>query len=113
MRFWLDAHLDPRLAGWVFETFGVIAQSFDEMGFRSTRDAMIFDAARALGDVVIVTKDVDFVKLVERLGAPPQVVWLTIGNTSTPVLKSVLLGSMARILDKLNAGDPFVEIAHA
>jgi predicted nuclease of predicted toxin-antitoxin system len=113
MRLWFDVHLDPRLAEWASQFFGVEAKSFDDLGYRRTKDKIIFDAAKSLGDVVILTKDADFVELVERFDPPPQIVWLTIGNTSTPVLKSVLAASMAGIFEKLKAGDRFIEVSHA
>lgn len=60
-----------------------------------------------------MTKDSDFVDLVGRLDKPPQIVWLTVGNTSTAVLKSVLSGAMTHILERLNAGDRVVDVSHA
>ncbi|MDF5718318.1 MAG: DUF5615 family PIN-like protein [Rhizonema sp. NSF051] len=30
----------------------------------------------------MITKDSDFVDLVDRLGTPPQIIWLTCGDTS-------------------------------
>ena len=38
------------------------------------------------GNVIVLTKDSDFVQLLERRGPPPQVVWLTCGNTSNLAL---------------------------
>jgi predicted nuclease of predicted toxin-antitoxin system len=38
----------------------------------------------------VMTKDSDFVDLVERLGSPPQVIWLTYGNTSNARLRHIL-----------------------
>jgi predicted nuclease of predicted toxin-antitoxin system len=37
-----------------------------------------------------MTKDSDFVDLVERLGPPPQIIWLTCGNTSNLRLREIL-----------------------
>jgi predicted nuclease of predicted toxin-antitoxin system len=113
MKFWFDVHLDPRLAGWITQNFGIEAKSFDELGYRREKDRTIFDSARSMGDVVIVTKDFDFVELVERFDKPPQILWLTIGNTSTPVLQLVLAASMPGIREKLKAGDRLIEVSHA
>jgi len=38
-----------------------------------------------------MTKDRDFIALVERHGSPPQVVWLACGNTSNARLQTLLL----------------------
>lgn len=113
MRFWLDVHLDPRLADWIAGTFGIAATSFDELGYRRTADRVIFADAKSLGEVVIITKDSDFVALVQRLDRPPQVLWLTFGNARSSVVKSVLLATMPMILRELDAGVRFMEIAHA
>ncbi|MEH1826540.1 MAG: DUF5615 family PIN-like protein [Nostoc sp.] len=36
-----------------------------------------------------MTKDSDFAELVDRFGTPPQVIWLTCGNTSNDRLKEM------------------------
>ena len=57
------------------------SEDIEELGLRSSKDREIFDAARESG-VVVVTKDRDFRELLERLGSPPSVIWITCGNTS-------------------------------
>jgi predicted nuclease of predicted toxin-antitoxin system len=37
-----------------------------------------------------MTKDSDFVALLDRFGPPPQVIWITCGNTSNARLKEIL-----------------------
>lgn len=58
----------------------------------------------------MLTKDSDFVLLLEQLGPPPQVLWLTIGNTSNAHLKEVLSGSFAPARELLLRGEALVEI---
>ena len=41
---------------------------------------------------IIVTKDIDFLRLLERHGPPPQILWLTCGNTSNERLVEILSG---------------------
>jgi predicted nuclease of predicted toxin-antitoxin system len=69
MTVWLDAHLSPGIARWLGETFGVAALPVRELGLRCAEDDEIFFAARKAADVV-VTKDIDFVILLERHGSP-------------------------------------------
>jgi predicted nuclease of predicted toxin-antitoxin system len=57
-----------------------------------------------------MTKDSDFVDLVERLGAPPQIIWLTCGNTSNDRLREILSSTLAEALDLLSSGEKLVEI---
>jgi predicted nuclease of predicted toxin-antitoxin system len=86
MILWLDAQLSPAIAGWMQAAFGIEVHAIRDLGLRDATDSVIFQAARQAG-AVVVTKDADFAELVWRLGKPPQVVWLTCGNTSNERLK--------------------------
>ena len=110
MTFWLDAHLDPKLAAWIGATFKVMAKSLDEIGLRDAEDEAIFEAARRLGPVVIVTRDYDFVELVQRRGAPPQVLWLNMSNRRTIEMQIRLRATFEDALKLLESGDALVEI---
>jgi predicted nuclease of predicted toxin-antitoxin system len=57
-----------------------------------------------------MTKDRDFVELVERYGSPPQVIWLTCGNTSNARLKEILTATLPDALELLRSGERLVEI---
>lgn len=112
MKFWLDAQLPPALARYLAETFGVEVQVVRDLGLRDAADRGIFDAARQAGTTVI-TKDSDFVELVQRLGAPPQIVWVTCGNASNERLMQVFAATFADALEMLAGGAQIVEIADA
>ena len=112
MIIWVDAQLSPALARWISETFGMQAHAVRDLGLRNAKDAEIFRAARQEG-VVVLSKDSDFVDLVERLGPPPQVLWLTCGNTTDVWLKHVLAAELPRALQLLERGEPIVEITGA
>jgi len=58
-----------------------------------------------------MTKDNDFVLLLERFGPPPQVVWVTCGNTSNARLKEILTSALPRTLELLKSGEKLVEIS--
>jgi len=58
-----------------------------------------------------MTKDSDFVDLVNRLEAPPQIIWLTCGNTSNARLREVLISTLPDALELLQAGEKLVEIS--
>jgi predicted nuclease of predicted toxin-antitoxin system len=81
MIFWLDAQFSPLLAPWLVARFGVTVYALRDLGLRDATDRAIFDAARA-ASAVVITKDRDFNELVNRLGQPPQIIWVTCGNTS-------------------------------
>jgi predicted nuclease of predicted toxin-antitoxin system len=109
MTFWLDAQLSPLLAAWLRWKFELNALPLREIGLRDAEDEEIFQAARAAA-VVVVTKDADFLRLLERQGPPPQILWLTCGNTSNERLQQVLLPTLPDALALLAAGEPLVEI---
>lgn len=68
MKFWLDAQLPPKLAGWLTSELGVEASPLRDLGLRDADDAEIFRQARQQG-VVLISKDSDFVDLVSRFGS--------------------------------------------
>ena len=110
MEFWFDANLSPQIAEWTGAEFSVATAHMDPLGFRTTDDAAIFAAARAQGEVVIVTKDSDFVELLERNGPPPSILWLTTGNTSNAALRALFALRFSAALELFDAGEPLVEI---
>ena len=56
------------------------------------------------------TKDADFVRLLESHGPPPQIVWITIGTSSTAELVRIVREHWRWAADHLTAGEPLVEI---
>lgn len=86
MIIWVDAHLSPAIATWITATFGIPALALHDLGLRDAEDPKIFEAAKSQ-EVIFMTKDSDFVELVDRFGSPPQIIWLTCGNTSNARLQ--------------------------
>jgi predicted nuclease of predicted toxin-antitoxin system len=109
---WLDAHLSPALAAWLTAHCGVACMSVRDLGLRDAGDRQIFMAARDAG-VVVVTKDADFVRLLEQLGPPPQVLWLTCGNTSNMRLRHLIADNWSEIRSLLSKGESLVELGDA
>ncbi len=109
MLIWVDAQLSPALAPWLAEHFRVDAYSVKYLGLRDATDDEIFLAARSAAAVVL-TKDRDFLHLVEKHGVPPRVILLTLGNTSNTRLKSALSVLFQQAQALLLSGDAVVEI---
>jgi predicted nuclease of predicted toxin-antitoxin system len=109
---WIDAQMSPELAGWIAANFGVEARSVRELGLLHAKDREIFLACREAG-TVIMTKDSDFLDLLDRLGTPPQVLWITCGNTSNSHLRQILQHALPQALQWLDKGEPLVEISDA
>lgn len=112
MNIWIDAQLSPAIAKWITENFPVQAVALRDLGLRDSTDHRIFIAAQRAG-AVVMTKDSDFVELVTRYGAPPQVLWLTCGNTSNAYLKQILAATLLQAVELLRAGEPLVELGAA
>ncbi|PZM77730.1 MAG: hypothetical protein DKT66_25975 [Candidatus Melainabacteria bacterium] len=110
MIVWLDAQLAPALAPWLQETFSIEVHALRDLGLRGAADTAIFNAARKAG-AVIMTKDIDFVELYHQKGSPPQILWLTCGNTSNQYLRGILQQVFPMALELLNAGEGLVEIS--
>ena len=109
MTVWLDAHLSPALAPWMTATFDVAVIPVRDLGLRDAQDPPIFAAAKAAA-VAVMTKGADFAEMVERLGPPPQILWIRFGNTSNAELREVLLREFPNALARLTSGEALVEI---
>ena len=110
MIIWVDAQLPPTLAAWIVETFGVTALSLKELGLRDAKDTEIFEAA-IQPNLVIMSKDSDFVDLACRLGSPPQILWLTCGNVTNQNLRRILTSTLPDAIIQLQQGESVVEIS--
>jgi len=107
---WVDAQLSPRLATWLRATLNVDAIHVRDLGLREATDSAIFKRARE-ATVAVLTKDSDFVALLEHHGPPPQILWVTTGNTTEAHLEQVLREVWPRIEALLAAGESLIEIA--
>ena len=106
---WIDAQLSPSLASWIKEYFGIEAQAVRDIGLLNASDRKIYESAR-VKNVIVMTKDSDFLSLLDEIGPPPQVLWITCGNTSNNILKKVLQETLIDALDLLKQGESIVEI---
>jgi predicted nuclease of predicted toxin-antitoxin system len=112
LTIWIDAQLSPTLAAWITERFQIETRAVRDLGLRDAKDRVIYQAAREAG-VIVMTKDADFVRLLERLGPPPQVLWITCGNTSNAHLRAILRGGLPTALRLFERGESLVEISDA
>ncbi len=113
MILWIDAQRSPALARWLSNTFAVTAHAVRDLRLRDAKDLLIFHATREAG-AVIMSKDSDFVLLLERFGPPPQILWVTCGgNISNARLRGILLTSFPEARGHLEQGEPLVEISDA
>lgn len=110
MKIWVDAQLSPVIAQWLSSTYGVEAVAVRDLRLRDARDRDIFLSAREV-KAIVLTKDSDMVDLATQLGSPPQILWITCGNTSNTKLKTILTKAWPAAARLLNAGEAIVEIS--
>lgn len=109
MILWIDAQLSPALAPWITQQFGIEAYSAKHLGYRDATDTVIFHEARKAG-AVVMTKDSDFLRLLDQYGPPPQILWVTLGNTSNARMREVLSRVLPQAMTLAESGEPLVEI---
>ena len=112
MKLWIDAQLSPAIARWISDHFEIQAIAVRDLGLRDASDEEIFANARAAG-AVVMSKDNDFVRLVEEHGIPPQLVWITCGNCSNNSLQKILSACLNTAIKMLRKGEAIVEIEEA
>jgi predicted nuclease of predicted toxin-antitoxin system len=109
MTIWIDAQLSPAIAAWVTQKFAVDTVAVRSLGLRDSEDEQIFLAARK-ADAIVMTKDSDFLLLLDKYGTPPKIIWLTCGNTSNSRLKEILESTLKTAIELLESGENIVEI---
>lgn len=83
-----DNNLSPRLPSLLAAQFPG-AVHVQQLGLAEADDQVVWEYARVHG-FTIVTKDDDFRQLAFVHGAPPQVIWVHLGNCSTADIALVL-----------------------
>ena len=110
MKLWIDAQLAPALAQWISRELNTEAVAVRDLGLRDATDTEIFQRAK-VADAVVMTKDSDFVTLLERFGPPPKVLWITCGNTTNARMREILRARLLQAMALFNAGEVLVEIS--
>ena len=80
-----------------------------ELSLRDAEDEAIREEAKR-GGYIVVTKDEDFARMAWRLGPPPQVLWLRLGNATNKALLSWLEPVLSEALVALAQGNALVEV---
>jgi len=109
MTIWIDAQLSPAIAFYIESNFNAKATALRDLDLRDAEDEEIFIAAKN-SNVVVMTKDNDFISLLDRFGSPPKIIWLTCGNTSNANLKIILSKTLQQAIEFLESGEEIVEI---
>ncbi len=83
-----DENLSPRLVTRLDRVFPGSAR-VELTGLRGQPDQTLWDYARLHG-FTLVSKDNDFRQLSFLMGAPPRIIWLSVGNAGTDVIAKLL-----------------------
>jgi predicted nuclease of predicted toxin-antitoxin system len=105
----LDAQVSPRLTWWIGKISRSNACIFATSDFVTLKNPKIFQTARDSGTVVM-TKDEDFVYLVERNGPPPQVIWISSGDMPNEHFELLLQNTWQDAISLIERGEAVVEI---
>ena len=95
MKLLLDENLSPKLSALLADCYPGSSQ-IELLGLRGASDSAVWDYAKRNG-FVLVSKDNDFRQRSFQHGAPPKVVWLSVGNASTATIYQLLRQSQAQI----------------
>jgi predicted nuclease of predicted toxin-antitoxin system len=111
MKLLIDAQLSPSLAAWINRTFKDLhADSAWSLGLSDKGDHDIYKYAK-VNAYVIMSKDADFLGLLEEFGSPPNLIWVTCGNTSNAAMREILSHTLKHVVDLINGGEVVVEIS--
>lgn len=105
MKFLIDAQLPPALADWLVAA-GLEAVHVREIGLEAATDSAIWNHALKT-ERIIITKDEDFTT---RSEPAPIIVWLRVGNTTNPALRSWFERRLPGILQLIAQGNRLVEV---
>ncbi|MGH6735278.1 MAG: DUF5615 family PIN-like protein [Methyloceanibacter sp.] len=108
MRFLVDAQLPPALARFL-RVLGHEADHVIDFQLETASDGTVWDFARE-HSAVLITKDEDFRTLRLSQTEGPPVVWVRIGNTTTPHLLNRLSDVWNAVISGLERGEVLIEI---
>ena len=95
MKLLLDENISAKLVKYLLQDFPE-SSHIDYLEMQGVTDTDIWDYASKEG-YIIVSKDNDFRQKSFVLGAPPKVVWLSVGNGGTQLIKKLLLTNFTEI----------------
>ncbi len=108
MRLLFDQNLSHRLPDMLADLFPNSTQ-VRLVGLDRASDAEVWDHAAREG-FAIATRDVDLAEIATLRGAPPLVVWLRGGNSSTAAVEAALRARHGEILAAEKDGAASVEV---
>jgi predicted nuclease of predicted toxin-antitoxin system len=97
VKFLLDQNLSPKLVAELSESFPDSIHVRD-IGLEAADDIEVWNYARD-HEFTIISKDADFHQRSFLYGAPPKVVWVSVGNCTTADIEELLKASHSRLIE--------------
>lgn len=69
---WTDTNISPIIAKWISEYTSLKTKSSFSLNLHLVEDKMIHEMAQLYGNVIIISKDSDFIELIDWYGSPPK-----------------------------------------
>lgn len=76
------------------EQTGLVVRSSYSLSLHYLSDKEIYEMAKVQGQVILISKDPDFPELINRLGAPPKLINIRIGNMGSRQLWERIQGGV-------------------
>lgn len=95
MKLLLDENISLKLVKFILKDFPE-SNHIDFLKMQGAFDANIWKYAED-EDYIIVSKDNDFRQRSFLFGSPPKIIWLSVGNGDTKIIKELLLKNVALI----------------
>lgn len=91
---------------------GLACLHASDLGHRQAEDQSLFLVARQR-NAILVSKDSDFIDLLNEHGPPPNLIYITCGNTHNSALRVIFATHLPEAIAAIEAGEPMVEIGEA
>lgn len=102
---WLDTQLSPIIAKWMAEYTGISVKSSYSLQSNTLTDLEIYQRAKAVGKVILISKDADFPELINRLGSPPKLIVIRRGNCDNREMWEFIKANIIKAVDILSKSE--------
>ena len=87
------------------EYTGFTVKSSYSLQLNSLSDTVIYNKAKAIGKVILISKDADFHELINRLGSPPKLIVIKKGNCDNREMWEFIKPNITRAVRLLTTSD--------
>lgn len=108
MKFLVDNQLPPALARFIHNELKYEAVHVADMGLRDSSDRELWQYASE-NAFVLISKDQDFADTILK-EPTAKLIWIRVGNCRRGFLLDLFRRIWPRILERLEAGDAYIEI---